>query len=250
MIQDLLQLAHLLHELVGVVGGHQLGDLVEAVELLLDLSEALLHVAEDGLLLVQRRLLLEDADRRAGREQRLAVVGVLQPGHDPQNRRLPCAVRADHTDLGARQEVQRHVIENDLVAVGLPDLLHAVDELRHALDGSCVRLMLRRRLDRGAAPVDTVFAAPLAAVLGVSGRGVGDQPRIVGSEVAARIAGGIRDGVGVGGPCGRAAVPAQSGDPAVARVRSGPTANPSSSVTVCRLPSRRRSSASAADPAR
>ena len=140
MIQDLLQLPHFLHELVGVVGGHLLGDLVEAVQLLLDLPETLLHVAEDGLLLVQRRLLLKDADGGAGGEYRVAVVGVLQPGHDLQNCRLPRTVRTDHADLRPRQEVQRHVLEDDLVAVGLPDLLHAVDELRHDTDGSSVRL--------------------------------------------------------------------------------------------------------------
>ena len=39
VVEVLLQLAHLLHQLVGVVGGHQLGDLVVAVELDLDLAE-------------------------------------------------------------------------------------------------------------------------------------------------------------------------------------------------------------------
>ena len=33
VVELLLQLAHLLHELVGVIGGHLLGDLVVAVEL-------------------------------------------------------------------------------------------------------------------------------------------------------------------------------------------------------------------------
>jgi hypothetical protein len=66
VIEDLLQRTHLLHERVGVVGGHQLGDLVVPIELLLDLAEALLDVAENGFLLVQRRLLLEDPDRRSG----------------------------------------------------------------------------------------------------------------------------------------------------------------------------------------
>ena len=132
VVEDLLQLAHLLHELVAVVGRHLLGDRVVPVEFGLDLAEALLDVAEDGLLLVQRRLLLEDADGGPGLQVGVAVVRVLQPGHDLQDRRLPRTVRTDDADLGAGQEVQRHVVEDDLVAVGLPDLLHAVDELRHA----------------------------------------------------------------------------------------------------------------------
>ena len=53
VVEVLLQFAHLVHELVGVVGGHQLGDLVEPVELHLDLAEALLDVAANGLLLVR-----------------------------------------------------------------------------------------------------------------------------------------------------------------------------------------------------
>lgn len=73
-VELLLELAHLLHQLVGVVGGHQLGDLVVAVELRLD-RDAVLHVLADRLGLVQRGLLLQDADRRARLEQRITVVG-------------------------------------------------------------------------------------------------------------------------------------------------------------------------------
>ena len=73
-VQLLLQLTHLLHQLVGVVGGHQLGDLVVPVELGLD-RHALLDVLADGLVLVELRLLHEDADRGARREEGVAVVG-------------------------------------------------------------------------------------------------------------------------------------------------------------------------------
>ncbi|SKZ66824.1 30S ribosomal protein S5 [Mycobacteroides abscessus subsp. abscessus] len=52
VVEVLLELAHLLHEFVGVVGGEQLGDLVEAVELLLDLAHPLFDVLLDRLLLV------------------------------------------------------------------------------------------------------------------------------------------------------------------------------------------------------
>ena len=132
VVELLLQPAHLLHQLVGVVGGHQLGDLVEAVELDLDVAEALLDVAANGLLLVQRRLLQQDADRRTGGQEGFAVVGLVQPGHDPQDARLTRPVGADDTDLGARIEAQGDVVEDDFVAVRLADLLHRVDELSHA----------------------------------------------------------------------------------------------------------------------
>ncbi len=148
VVEDLLELTHLLHQLVGVVGGHQLGDRVVAVELLLDLAEPLLDVAEDCLLLVERRLLLEDADRRTGLDVGLAVVRLIQSRHDLQDARLAGPVGTDHADLRARQEVQRHVVEDDLVAVGLADLQHAVDELCHAHDGSCVGFRPDGRLCR------------------------------------------------------------------------------------------------------
>ena len=53
-------------------------------------------------------------------------------GHDPQDARLAGAVGADDADLRSRKEVQRDVVEDDLVAVRLADLLHRVDELSHA----------------------------------------------------------------------------------------------------------------------
>lgn len=66
VVQLLLQLAHLFEQRVGVVGRHLLGDLVEPVELALDLGDAVLHVLQDRLRLVQRRLLEQDADGVAG----------------------------------------------------------------------------------------------------------------------------------------------------------------------------------------
>ena len=70
----LLQRAHLGEQRVevGVGVGHQRGDLVEPIDLRLD-RDALLDVLEDGLGLIEHRLLHQDADREAGRELRLAV---------------------------------------------------------------------------------------------------------------------------------------------------------------------------------
>ena len=114
---------------VGV--GELLGDLVVAVELALDLVDGLLDVLEDRLALGQRRLLLEHADRRAGVDDRVAVVGLLQAGHDLEQRRLAGAVGADDADLGAVQEGQGDVVEDDLVAVGLADVAEREDVISH-----------------------------------------------------------------------------------------------------------------------
>jgi hypothetical protein len=131
VVQRLLQPAHLLHQLVGVVGGHQLCHLVEPVELDLDVAEALLDVAAHGLVFVQPRLLLQDAHTGAGRQHGVAVVGGVQPGHDPQDARLAGPVRADDADLRAGKEVQTDVVKDHLVAVRLADLPHRVDEFGH-----------------------------------------------------------------------------------------------------------------------
>ncbi len=130
-VELLLELAHLLHQLVGVIGGHQLGNLVVPVELGLD-GNALFDVLPHGLGLVQRRLLQQDADARVVGQEGLAVVGLVQARHDPQDARLAGPVGAHHTDLGSGEEVQRDVVEDDLVAVRLADLFHRVDELSHA----------------------------------------------------------------------------------------------------------------------
>ena len=110
-VDPLLQARELVGGLVGVVGGQ----LVEAVEQGAQLGDAVLDVAAHVLALVELRLLLEQADGRAGRELRLAAVLGVAPGHDPQQRRLAGAVEAEHADLGARQEAQRDVLEHLLV---------------------------------------------------------------------------------------------------------------------------------------
>ena len=75
---------------------------------------------------------MQDADRGAGGQECVAVVGLVQAGHDPQDAGLAGPVGADDADLGSGQEAQRDVVEDDLVAVGLADLAHRVDEFRHA----------------------------------------------------------------------------------------------------------------------
>ena len=131
MVDLLLQRAHLVHQLVGVVDSHLLGDLVESVELALDRRDALLDVAEHRLLLVQHRLLRQESDRVARREPGLTVGRLVEPRHDLEDAGLPGAVRTDDPDLRAGQERQGHLVENDLVAVRLARFVHGIDELWH-----------------------------------------------------------------------------------------------------------------------
>jgi hypothetical protein len=133
VVEDLLERPHLGQERVEVRVrlAHEFGDLVEAVELRLDRPDALLNVAQDVLLLVQQRLLHEDADGVTRAQHRLPVGRLLEPGHDLENRGLACAVRPDDADLGPREERERHVVEDDLVAVRLARLMHLIDELSH-----------------------------------------------------------------------------------------------------------------------
>ena len=105
----------------GVVGLEEPGHGGDAVH------DVALHV----LGLVEVRLLLEDADAEAGGEACLARVAVVDAGHDPQQRRLAGAVRADDADLGARVEGERDVLQDLAVRRVEPaDLVHGVDELR------------------------------------------------------------------------------------------------------------------------
>ena len=80
------------------------------------------------------RLLRQVADRAALREEGLAEeLGVLA-GHDPQQRALAGAVQAEHADLGAGQEREPDVLEDDVVGgMDLPQPFHDVDVLRHAV---------------------------------------------------------------------------------------------------------------------
>ncbi len=137
VVDLLLEDAHLGHERIEVRLriGHQLGDLVVPVEQRLGLGHAVLDVAQDVLGLVELRLLGEDADRVARAEHRVAVRRLVQAGHDLDQARLARAVGPDDADLGAGQEGQGDVVEDDLLAEGLASLAQCVDELSHGPKG-------------------------------------------------------------------------------------------------------------------
>ncbi len=109
-----LHRCELVRGLLGVVGG----ELVEAVEQRLGLGDALLHVAEHVLGLVEMGLLLEHPHRGARRERGLPAVLLVEPRHDPQQRGLAGAVVAEHADLRAGVERERELVESTVLSGG------------------------------------------------------------------------------------------------------------------------------------
>src|SRR5690606_3206905 len=70
-------------------------------------------------------------DRRARLDPCLAVVRLLEAGHDLQQRGLARAVGADDADPGADVERPADVVEHQLVTVRLAHVPERVDELSH-----------------------------------------------------------------------------------------------------------------------
>lgn len=132
-IDLVLELAHLGHEGVEVRIGlsHLLADLVEAVYLGEQVAEGHAHILDNGLIIVERRLLLQEPYSVAGREAGVAVGDLLLTCHDLEQGRLAHAVGSHNADLRTRIEREGHVIEDDLVAVRFARLVHLVDELCH-----------------------------------------------------------------------------------------------------------------------
>ena len=129
-----LELAHLGHEGVHVAVrvAHLLADLVEAIDLGDHVAKRHAHVLDDGLVIVERRLLLQDAHGVAGGEPGIAVGDLLDTGHDLEQGRLAHTVGAHDADLGTGVEAQGHVVKDYLVAMGLASLIHLINELSHS----------------------------------------------------------------------------------------------------------------------
>src|SRR5262249_35126875 len=81
---------------------------------------------------LELRLLLQKAHPDARHADHLAVVVFIRACHDLQQARLARAVQPEHADLGAREEIQRDVLEDG--ALGRDDFAdpaHRVDVLGH-----------------------------------------------------------------------------------------------------------------------
>ena len=103
-------------------------DLVEAVEEVAQRAHAVLHVAAHVSLRVEPRLLLEEPHACPWSELGNTGRWLLLAGHDPQDGRLAGPVRAEHTNLRAREERQGDVRQHlALRAVELIDPVHRVD---------------------------------------------------------------------------------------------------------------------------
>ena len=100
-----LELAHLLHKLVEVglfLGvGHLGGDVVEAVDEVLDRFDGHQEVFADGLFEVDDGFLGDVADAHALGDGGGAVDIVVEAGHDLEEGRLARPVFADHADFCA-----------------------------------------------------------------------------------------------------------------------------------------------------
>ena len=120
-----LQFGHLVGGFVGIV--HR--QFVVAIEDRLLLGDAQHDVLAHGLAGVELRLLFEVADAGALGDPGLAVIFLVEAGHDPQQGRFAGAVDAEHADLGVRVERQMDVIEHLPGRVALGQTLHEIDEL-------------------------------------------------------------------------------------------------------------------------
>ena len=103
-----LELRHLVRGLVGIIHG----EFVVAVENRLLRRDAQHHIAAHVERWVERRLLRQIADPGAFGDEAFAGEFLVDPGHDPQQRRFAGAVDAEHADLGVRVEGEMDVVEN------------------------------------------------------------------------------------------------------------------------------------------
>ena len=119
-----------IHELVhvGVRIGEGVVDLVELFEQVDDRLHALLDDLLHRLRFIELRLLLEEADGVAGREDGLAEEVAVDAGQDAQQRRLPRSVQTDDADLRAIEIGEIDVFEDLLFSMELGDADHGIDD--------------------------------------------------------------------------------------------------------------------------
>ncbi len=123
-----LQFGHLVGGLFRIV--HR--QFVIAIEDRLLLGDALHDVLAHRLGRIEVGLLLEIADAGALGDPGLAIILLVEAGHDLEQRRLAGAVDAEYADLGVGVERQMDVIEHLPGRVALGQTLHEIDELaRH-----------------------------------------------------------------------------------------------------------------------
>jgi hypothetical protein len=106
-------------------------DLFEAPQEISRVGDGDFHVAANVEIRVELRLLREVSDPGALGRPCLTEEVRVQPRHDPEQRALARAVRADDADLGSRVERQVDVLEDlPLRRDDLREAVHVIDELR------------------------------------------------------------------------------------------------------------------------
>src|SRR5699024_8913032 len=100
-VEFLLQLAHFIHERIGVVGSHFFCNGFKTLLLFEDLTKTLFNVFTLCLFFVQRWFLLQNADGSTWIQECLTVGRLVQTSHNLQNRRLTRAVGTYNTNLCA-----------------------------------------------------------------------------------------------------------------------------------------------------
>ena len=96
---------------VGVGLGKLVIDLLVFFEDIDDFLHTFFYHLANGLVVVELRLLVEHADRIAGREDHLAVIGFLLARDDAQQGGFACTVEADDADFGAIEEGEIDVFQ-------------------------------------------------------------------------------------------------------------------------------------------
>src|SRR5699024_1982686 len=84
-VERFLQLAHFVHELIGVVGGHFFRDSFKALLLFEDLTETFFNVFTHRLFFIQRWFLLQDANGGTGIQEGFAIGRLVKTSHNLQN---------------------------------------------------------------------------------------------------------------------------------------------------------------------
>ena len=133
LLNEVRQFALALNELVHFVVAHRLRKL--HVHLLVFLQNidnglhALHHHLLDGEVVVDLRFLRQVSHRVARREDHLALVGLVKPGDDLQQRGFTGAVEAQHADLRSVKEGEVYVFKYlFLRRIRLADVHHGEDD--------------------------------------------------------------------------------------------------------------------------
>ncbi len=147
-INLVLQARHLGHQCIHVAVrvAHLFADFIESIHLSHDVAKGQANVFNYRLVVVQGRLLLQNAHGVTRSKASLTIGDLLQASHNLEQRRLAHAVRAHNANLCAREEAQRHVVQNYLVAMRLTRLVHLVYKLCHI---NSVFYRLARKLAAG-----------------------------------------------------------------------------------------------------